>query len=427
MGGGKHHAITVAIFASAFLLSAFEILPSKAAAQIEWKDRIVTVARLDQGNHAIALPTRAEYTLVVWEDWRAGDAQTDIYAQLIDNTSGFPLWDADGIPVCTATGDQRNPRVVYDTLGGAIIVWEDFRTGYGYSELFAHRLILASGVLDPAWSGTPDGVSVCVGTGASASHPRIVGTGEGAYIVWEDARNKTVDAWNDNRDIYLTYLLSATGMPPQQGCQLAVWQANGNQVTTDTSAQRKPEIALDNVWRSYCGVPGVDQLGALIVYEDDRPHSPGNPVWNLYAQDWGRDGLAVGIMNELALAPFPAGQSNVRLATTGGVPGGSVGFGVPCYGVVAVWEDERNDPTNHTTDIYAQLIDPDNTPFLKYGSSGYPVCLSTGGQHAPAVAVVDKSLPAQSTAIVAWEDERNYGSSKRIFIRTCSSSGALPL
>jgi len=39
----------------------------------------------------------------VWKDERNGNI--DIYAQRID-ASDVPLWAVDGVPVCTAAGDQ---------------------------------------------------------------------------------------------------------------------------------------------------------------------------------------------------------------------------------------------------------------------------------------------------------------------------------
>ncbi len=38
-------------------------------------------------------------------------------------------WIPNGNPMCTASGDQRNPSLIPDGQGGAIIVWNDDRNG----------------------------------------------------------------------------------------------------------------------------------------------------------------------------------------------------------------------------------------------------------------------------------------------------------
>jgi hypothetical protein len=63
------------------------LLIEPAVAQTEWKDRPVTLAIDDQKNPQIALPADKDYTIIVWEDYRHGDA--DLYMQKIHNETGF--------------------------------------------------------------------------------------------------------------------------------------------------------------------------------------------------------------------------------------------------------------------------------------------------------------------------------------------------
>jgi len=85
----------------------------------------------------------------------------DIYAQRIDN-DGNSLWQANGVPVTKSVGSQRFPKIVSDGSGGAIIAFHDCRysTAGGVScdvdrDVFAQRLD-SSGT--PLW--TADGVAV---------------------------------------------------------------------------------------------------------------------------------------------------------------------------------------------------------------------------------------------------------------------------
>ncbi|MFL5754217.1 MAG: hypothetical protein ACJ76F_12465, partial [Bacteroidia bacterium] len=73
--------------------------------------------------------------IVVWQDSING--LWDIYAQRI-NSSGSALWTAGGISICNSAGNQINPKLQPDGQGGAIITWQDKRTGVDY-DIYAQR------------------------------------------------------------------------------------------------------------------------------------------------------------------------------------------------------------------------------------------------------------------------------------------------
>ncbi|MBU8921479.1 MAG: T9SS type A sorting domain-containing protein [Bacteroidales bacterium] len=66
-------------------------------------------------------------TIVAWYDFRTG-LYPDIYAQKIDQL-GSVEWSAGGVPLCTADYNQRFPDIVLADHDGAIVCWEDERTG----------------------------------------------------------------------------------------------------------------------------------------------------------------------------------------------------------------------------------------------------------------------------------------------------------
>ena len=68
--------------------------------------------------------------IVVWSDSRREETSFDIYAQRV-TVRGTPRWRANGVPVCGAAGDQFRPVGVSDGVGGAIIAWVDTRKGDG--------------------------------------------------------------------------------------------------------------------------------------------------------------------------------------------------------------------------------------------------------------------------------------------------------
>jgi hypothetical protein len=280
--------LLVAVFALPVLMVTIAL--HTVIAQIEYTARYVGTAYGHQVNLSIARPSHADYTVIVWEDYR--DGASDIYAQKIEHATGLAMWEPiDGVPVCTFIGAQRNPRAAYDSLGGVIVVWEDFRDRHDSAvndttvmDIFAHRLLLDNGHLDTNWSANPDGVPVCVRTGQQARGPVIAGTTDGAYIAWTDYRNST--GWPNyrNTDVYVQYLLSATGTYPSGYS----WVANGIDVTDPDPCggapncdQINPDIALD-----YSVNTQRERYGVFVVYEDFRPTD-----WRIFSSHIGADGV----------------------------------------------------------------------------------------------------------------------------------------
>jgi hypothetical protein len=117
--------------------------------------------------------------IITWMDYRSGN--WDIYAQWV-NSSSTMLWTTDGVPICTAAGDQNTPQLVSDGAGGAIITWEDMRSGN--NDIYAQR-VDSSGVA--LW--TTDGVPICTEK-HNQDFPKIVGdSAGGAIIIWHDGRS----------------------------------------------------------------------------------------------------------------------------------------------------------------------------------------------------------------------------------------------
>jgi hypothetical protein len=166
--------------------------------------------------------------IVVWADLRGADS--DIYAQRIDRT-GARLWQEDGVPVCTAAGQQRWPAIAADGAGGAIIVWEDERPGTLGADLYAQRLDVVGNRL---WFSS--GVRVTGAPGAQAT-AEIVSDGAGSAIVtWNDFRAGTVGIDTYAQRVEGRYgewgrpepvADAADDLPADQGGQVTLrWQAS---------------------------------------------------------------------------------------------------------------------------------------------------------------------------------------------------------
>ncbi|MBE0642490.1 MAG: hypothetical protein IH600_00240 [Bacteroidetes bacterium] len=287
----RHYRIPFVRTVTIALLVLWGCIPSVLHAQTEWKDRGISMARENQVNPSIAYPTRTDITTTVWEDERDPQNGKDIFIATFDNFTGTNLWvwDAylpdvvkdryDGVPVCRAEFDQRNPRVAYDGMGGVIVTWEDYRNDptMTTADIYAMRIDLATGQPDPNWP--IDGIPVCQ-TGFHAERPRIVGTVDGAFITWIDYRNDPGYP-PYNRDIFVQYIQSATAACPPYPTN---WVQNGIPVPTNTNPdQINPELDTDNIL--VLDLLGNMTQGVVVTYQDDRYSGAysGQPVWTVFA------------------------------------------------------------------------------------------------------------------------------------------------
>ena len=122
-------------------------------------------------------------------------------------------WQPDGVPACTATGPQRYATIASDGIGGAIVAWTDYRTGLGdaFADIYVRRLD-AAGI--PQWAA--DGLAVCTTTGEQ-SGPAIIpdGTG-GAIIAWQDTRSGNYDIYAQRVNATGVPQWTADGVAPIQ-------------------------------------------------------------------------------------------------------------------------------------------------------------------------------------------------------------------
>ncbi len=117
--------------------------------------------------------------IVAWEEERTGTI--DLYAQRV-NGAGATQWPATGAPLCVATDWQELAGLAGDGAGGAFASWADAR-GHGYYDLYAQHL-LPNG--SAAWA--TDGI--VVGGAARGQYGGGLAT---------DATGGVIVGWTDNR------------------------------------------------------------------------------------------------------------------------------------------------------------------------------------------------------------------------------------
>lgn len=310
--------------------------------------------------------------IVTWEDFRSGD---HIYAQhVLANGTIDPGWPVDGRALCTAADAKYNPTSVADGAGGAIAAWSDNRTGTYAQDLYAQR-VLANGTVDPAWP--TNGRLVCAAGGQQMNPTMVTDGANGAIITWIDYRS--------GPDIYAQHLKGNGVVDPD-------WPADGRGVCTNASYQGIPAIISDGAG------------GAIMTWDDYR-----NPTADIYAQRvrangavdpaWPVDGAAVCTAADSQYGPIPVSDG--------------------ASGVIIAWRDFRNG----NSDIYALRVKANGAVDPAWPVDGRALCTAAENQVSP-----DIMTDGYGGAIVVWSDGR-YGSlyptNYEIYAKRVFASGAV--
>jgi hypothetical protein len=318
-----------------------------AAGAVQWTANGVALCTATgvQGLPTIA-SDGAGGAIVSWQDLRGG-VTNDIYAQRI-SAGGAVQWLANGVALCTATGEQQIPTITSDGAGGAVVTWRDYRSGTNH-DIYAQR-ISAGGAVQ--WLA--NGVVLCIATDAQ-SYPMIVADGAGGAIVaWQDYRSGT------NNDIYAQRISAAGAVQ---------WLANGVALCTATGNQYGPTLVSDGFG------------GAIVTWYDYRSGTN----YDIYAQRVSAAGAIQWTANGVALCTATDDQSSPMIAADG------------AGGAIVTWQDPRSG-TNY--DIYAQRISAAGA--VQWTANGVALCTAAGTQNISA-AVADGS----GGAIVTWQDLRS--------------------
>lgn len=283
---------------------------------------------------------------IVWQEDRLG-GNHNIYLQRID-ANGNKLWNVEGVPICTAVGDQYYPQLATDGAGGVIVTWQDRRSGRYV--IYAQH-VDSSGSID--WP--QNGLYICTGSGDQVD-PRITYDGRGGVIIaWLDYRSGTGYA-----DIYAQRILRSGQF---------IWQDLGNAVCTALYSQLNIRLTTDTTG------------GAIIIWQDRRNRT----YDNIYAQRIDINGNTRWAANGVALAQVAGAQSDPQVVSD------------HAGGAIVAWHDNRKG-TNY--DIYIQRIN--SLGVLLWKTAGTPVCETIGHQYYPQIAF------HSGYTVVAWQDQRGF-------------------
>lgn len=390
----------------------------KGIIQWELNGVVVTSANGDQENPTIVSDGNGG-VYVTWEDSRNGKSNYDIFAQHIDS-NGVVQWEIDGTQICGADKLQINPKIIQDNSNGVIITWED---GRNFTlDIYSQRV---DGLGNSLWNN--DGVVVC-SENQNQFHISMVSDGTGgAIIAWEDNRSGTeldiyaqrinasgktiwppssgriissasdnqfnlelvydasggaIIAWQDRRngkdfDIY-AQKISLAGIEK--------WKSNGLPICTATNNQLNVQLASDG------------NGGGMIIWQDLR----NNTDYDIYFQKVSSSGLLNLASDGIVIATSQLEQFNPSILPD------SKG------GAYIAWQEKI---INESTDIKAQRINSSGNAI--WDKNGLYICNAVNEQENQKM-IVDSS----GGLIISWEDFRNF-KDYDIYAQRVNSDGVL--
>jgi len=215
---------------------------------------------------------------VAWNDQRPGANSRDIFAHHVTNLGvRDSSWPTQGAVLSSAIGDQELPKIVLDGASGAIVGWQDLRSGSDY-EVFAQRV---SGSGSTQWA--TNGVPAASGTGFRQVVQVVSDGAGGALLAWADFIGG---------DIYAQRLAA-------NGAVASGWPMNGTAVCTATGPQTSPTLISDA------------GNGGIIAWDDGRVSGDAN-IFAQRVTSGGEAGPTTGVPNqvsrslEMSIKPNPA-------------------------------------------------------------------------------------------------------------------------
>jgi hypothetical protein len=297
--------------------------------------------------HVTIKPGFANDAYVVWEDDRNGRKNTDIFLQRLDRHA-HPLWQINGLPVCTAPGLQAAPRIL-PVRNGVYVVWLDRRESD--DDLYMQFVDTAGRI---RWG--LNGLPLCRAPRSQSEVTLVRSEHERAIIVWTDGRSYSTQDF----DLFIQ-IVDTTGA--------CYWGENGVPVVVDAASQSNPAMSTDH------------RMGANLVWMDGRTGKNNIFIqhynWGGLAQ-WKETGYRVVASNNHQR--YPQIYTDIRQNS------------------FIVWADDRYGADN--TKIFIQKVDP--TGASLWGTSGVQVCKQYGRQSQP------RLIPdGEGGVIVIWLDQRH--------------------
>ena len=313
--------------------------------------------------------------VVAWQD--SLSSNWEVYAQRI-SPLGVIGWGSNiGTPVCTAQGDQKTPKLTADNAGGFIVAWNDIRAGDTYTDIYAQRMALNG---SRQWA--ENGIAVAAEVGKQSS-PQVTADDLGALITWLDTRSggeRHVYAQRVSHAGDPLWALNGVRVSPGvdvANAHVPVCDGAGEAIIAYGDFRVVPSVLagayarrldasghLSNettIWNSGGGAGSITaisggQRGAVVSWIDGRR---GEGAADLYAQRLDGAGHLDWISTGVNLCTA-ASERRLPFLVTDGLGGG-----------IVAWQDKRNG----NWDIYAQVINLDGQVGAYWAAPGVPLDL----------------------------------------------------
>jgi hypothetical protein len=312
---------------------------------------------------------------VAWEDYRSGTSY-DIYAQHVTKP-GQKLWATNGVTVSNANNDQRYPQIVGDGADGAIIVWQDKRNGSDYNIFVQH--ISAAGA--PLWSG--NGITICLAADLQ-NYARIVSDDYGgAIITWEDKRSGNYDIYAQHVSSNGTILWTINGVQLNESQLFSPYPemtSDGDSGLIVAWQHNSPDQLYTYIYAQHIlstGIPSWQTPGITISLNlGGFPHAISD----------GAGGAIIAWGSAAFYAQRISAQGNLLWGTDGNTINASSGANIELatddqQGAYMAWQIMSHSFSN--SDIRAQHVLSDGT--RAWATNGISISADTGYQYIPQV------------------------------------------
>ena len=203
--------------------------------------------------------------LVVWQDYRSGSSWPEIFGARVSQ-SGVVL-DSSGFFISTYTDIGSSPSVAFDGTNH-LVVWADLRNGW--CDIYGARVDQTGVVLDTT------GIAISTADDRQAN-PTCIFDGTNYLVVWDDIRNSS-----SSYDIYAARVNPAG----------TVLDSLGNAISNALERQSCPSVAFDGV-------------NYLVIWHDDRSSN----YYDIYGARVNQSGIAFDwlcITSDVSDQIFPA-------------------------------------------------------------------------------------------------------------------------
>ncbi len=370
-----------------------------ASGKTLWGKDGIAVSRAPAGQFAPQIiPDGNGGAIITWHDYREGMGE-DIFAQRI-NSNGKVLWQENGVVISTAAGTQWYPKIASDNAGGAVITWTDGRISPSDNNIFAQHVDKTGKTL---WQA--DGLPVC-SAASNQAHPQIISLSDGVIITWHDSRSKGNDIYAQKIDFNGKLMWPKDGAEictiayPQENPNLAPdgaggaiivwtdhrgeennifaqrilsngklsWQKDGRPINKSNREQHNPQIIK---------LIGEDWF---VVWEEKK-----NQDWDIFGQRINSSGTAL-LPNSLQLASSKGDQVSATMATS------------LDNNIIVVWQDNRFG----NNDIYTQKFSTQGKSL--WNKAGIVICSTPGSVVQQNMEII---LTEREEIILVFEDARS--------------------